>query len=93
MHVKCESEGHCKNNRRTGKIPQPRITEKSHCGKKHILDDSITNITPNNSITNETTRTQIKFFHCQYADSPHNGNVKANVNENKRKKATIKRNN
>jgi len=58
MHVKCESVGHTNNNRPTGKSPQCRITEKGSCGKKkHILDDSITNIAPTNTITNETRNT------------------------------------
>jgi len=57
MHVRCESECHTDNNRPTGKIISAELQKKAIVEKKHNLDDSITNITPANTITNETKNT------------------------------------
>ena len=71
MHVKCESVGHTNNNRPTGKSPQCRITEKGSCGKKSTFLMTVlpTLLLLIPSLMKLKTRTQIKFFHCEGADS------------------------
>jgi len=70
MHAKCESEGHTNNNRPTGKIPQRHFTEKATVEKtKFLMTVLPTLLLLIPSLMKLKTRTQIKLFHCQYADS------------------------